>query len=105
MWLGKLICCDVMKDVEDLKRHKDHCDQQHLNHNRRHDDAAKNHEAQTKILERIADRLDGFEKTVTRTANNYTTVDTLLRWAGGGTVVIGLIAASIALAATIKGML
>lgn len=105
MWLGKLICSDVMKDVEDLKRHKAYCDQQHLNHNRRHDDAAKNHEAQTKVLERIADRLDGFDKTVTRTANNYTTVDTLLRWAGGGTVIIGLIAASIALAATIKGML
>ena len=101
----ELIFSDIVQDVEDLKRHKDHCDQQHQNHNRRHDDAAKNHEAQTKVLERIADRLDGFEKTVTRTANNYTTFDTLLRWAGGGTVIIGLIAASIALAATIKGML
>lgn len=94
----------IEERLEKIENRQDTCDAKHESHTRRHDDAAKNHAAQTKLLERIAERLDGFEKTVTRTANNYTTFDTLLRWAGGGTVAIGFITAAIVLMLQIKGL-
>lgn len=104
----KFIIEKTMKPIEDrlerIESRQRECDLKHEGHTRRHDDAAKNHAAQTKLLERIAERLDGFEKTVTRTANNYTTFDTLLRWAGGGTVAIGFITAAIVLILQIKGL-
>ena len=108
MWFPKIITEADMKPITErldkLETRQDTCDVKHENHNRRHNDAANNHAAQTKLLERIAERLDGFEKTVTRTANNYTAFDTLLRWAGGGTVVIGFVTAAVVLVLQVKGL-
>lgn len=103
--LCKYIMADIDGRVATLEQKHKECELQHENHNRRHDDAAKNNQRQTEILTEIQKLLASFEPTIKRSAGNYTTFDTLLRWAGGGTVIIGLLSAMLALGLAIKGML
>lgn len=103
--ISDYIMTDLTSRVTTLEvKHKE-CEIQHQNHNRRHDDHAKSNEKQTQILEDIQKLLASFEPTIKRSASNYTTFDTLLRWAGGGTVIIGLLSAMLALGMAIKGIL
>ena len=109
MWFPKILTEDDMNQIKEkvhaLEQRQDACDVQHLSHNRRHDYAAKNQLLQTELLKRIAERIDSFEPTIKRSANNYTTFDTILRWAGGGTVILGLISALAAAIYSIKEIL
>ena len=109
MWFPKIITDTDMKPIVEkvhaLEQRQDECDAQHLSHNRRHDNVANNQILQTALLQRIAERIDSFEPTIKRSANNYTTFDTILRWAGGGTVMLGLISAMAAAILAIRGLL
>jgi len=106
MWFPKFITEKTMKPIEDrlerIESRQRECDLKHENHTRRHDDAAKNNAAQTKLLERIVEKLESYEPTIKRSANNQTTFDTLLRWAGGFTVLFGLASAFAAAVMTVK---
>ena len=95
-----------MKPIEErltcIERRQDSCDIKHEGHNRRHDDAANSNAAQTKLLERIVEKLEAYEPTIKRSANNQTAMDTGLRWAGGFTVLFGLVSAFAAAVMTVK---
>ena len=109
MWFPKIMTEADMKPIIDkiaaIEQKQDACDTQHLNHNRRYTDLFNQTSVQTKLLEKIASQIESFEPTIKRSANNYTTFDTILRWAGGGTVILGLISALAAAIYSIKGLL
>lgn len=108
MGFPKFLTRNDMKPIEErltrIESRQDTCDIKHEGHNRRHDDAANNHAAQTKLLERIVEKLEAYEPTIKRSASNQTAFDAVLRWAGGGTVLLGLISALAAAVVTVKGL-
>ena len=109
MWFPKILTENDMKPIEErihlIEAKQEACEAQHLLHNRRHTDLSNQSATQTKLLEKIVGQLESFEPTIKRSANNYTTFDTILRWAGGGTVMLGLISAAAAAIYTIKELL
>ena len=94
MWFPKIMTEDDMNQIKEkvhaLEQRQDACDVQHLSHNRRYDDLTKQSTAQTKLLEGIHETIKSYKPTIDRSARTYTTIDTILRWAGGVAVLLGV---------------
>jgi len=81
-------CDQHEREIAELKAHRLSCDSQHETHNRRHSDTFDVQAKQAELLGQILKKITDYEPTLKRSSNNYTTVDTILRWAGGSTVII-----------------
>lgn len=85
------------KRIESLETHKIQCDLQHESHaaDRRilHDKIEKG----LKFLENISNILEESKPTITRSKNNFTTIDTLRNWALWLTAILGCIASATAI--------
>jgi len=81
-------CDQNEKKIAALENRMGSCDSQHETHNRRHNDTFDVQARQAELLGQILKKITDYEPTLKRSSNNYTTVDTILRWAGGATVII-----------------
>lgn len=71
---------DRLKILED---HKEHCDSQHAEHNRRHSDSIKIQSAIDETLKAILSKIEefgGYIPSMQRTRNKYIVIDTVKGW-------------------------
>lgn len=80
------------KALDDVRKFEISCESKHREHHQYRRSTDSKLEGTNAVLSEILDILKEFKEavpTIRRTKDNYTTIDTIIRWGGGVTILIG----------------